>query len=664
MSRGELGWESLLSFDAPSGAMLKAALLTTYDRPDEQLLVEHLLPMLLKLEHTPQGDGREGQYFLLELDARLKQLHGRMTVVSSTVRDEPCGDKNDESAAYPWIWRSIRHLTVGSRGKAVQHAKLWLLHWSAAEDGGGERLEIVVSSANLTRAAFRGQIQVAWRACLDLHPQPARARLAGWGVLPKFLDALAVSTGNAANLDTYLGLLARAECPKNATFLASVPGTHSARDLRRTPWGTAGLRGIAPPGRGAVNASILSPYVGMWNTQSLQRWCANFDGAPDRLRLIWIDRRHPWTNAWLLPATTLQALTDTGATVLHMRHVPDDGSNTDRFHAKHRAADPRWSHAKLYVLRRGNSRRLLLTSANFSQAAWGRAEANGGINIANFELGICIEQADWPFDELAPFADAREIATTAEPQNRFAATILWAAATWNGKAVDITCCCANIAALTGKLRCGDIYVPVEKWRRSNDGDGRYRARLPWSDIERQPASVLLACGEETIRIAIFDTRPFPEREASIPDGVDTDSIQTLRDALLFEQYGGRVADDMDAGGDAVSESFADVASAEDLDEAMAPAANGNRDSYAVAAFVLARQYLRIVDNWVARMSHAVTGCSRTFERQIVRHDGELLIEAFHRQVERDGVHDEAHALGSRLAAEELKIRLRHFAEDA
>ena len=168
MSSGEFGWESLLHSDAPSGCGLKAALLTTYDRADERILVEHLLPLLLKLNREPGGEGAERQYFLLELDRRLKQLHDKLVVVSSTVREEPADSQENDSGMYGWIWRSIHHLTVGSRRKAVQHAKLWLLHWGAAGEDGVEYIEIVVSSANLTRAAFKGQLQAAWRACVKL----------------------------------------------------------------------------------------------------------------------------------------------------------------------------------------------------------------------------------------------------------------------------------------------------------------------------------------------------------------------------------------------------------------------------------------------------------------------------------------------------------------
>ena len=49
MSSVGFGWESLLRTDAPSGCALKAGLFTTYDRADERLLVEHLFPLLLKL---------------------------------------------------------------------------------------------------------------------------------------------------------------------------------------------------------------------------------------------------------------------------------------------------------------------------------------------------------------------------------------------------------------------------------------------------------------------------------------------------------------------------------------------------------------------------------------------------------------------------------------
>src|SRR5438067_5113524 len=109
MSSSAFGWQSLLHTDAPPACSLKSALFTTYDRADERLLAEHLLPLLLKLSREPDGEGAERQYFLLELDRRLKQLHDHLFVVSSTAREEPGDAEQSDSGTYGWIWRSIRH---------------------------------------------------------------------------------------------------------------------------------------------------------------------------------------------------------------------------------------------------------------------------------------------------------------------------------------------------------------------------------------------------------------------------------------------------------------------------------------------------------------------------------------------------------------------------
>ncbi len=338
MSNSEFGWQSLLHTDAPSGCPLKAALFTTYDRADERFFVEHLLPLLLKLSREPDGESMERQYFLLELDQRLKHLHDHLVVVSSTSREEPADAEEGESGTYGWIWRSIRHLTVGSHRKAVQHAKLWLLHWGAADADGVEYLELVVSSANLTRAAFRGQLQAAWRVCIELHPHRSNARLDSWGILPDFLRELAASAGDDGHFAPFVELLARADCPEGVTFVASVPGTHSRLALRRTAWGAAGLREIAPSGRGMVSVAILTPFVGSWSSEALSRWCALFEGSPNRLALVWIDNDHPWARAgkWLLPEATLRTLSKLDATLLKLRHEPDDHEEIDLFHEEHR----------------------------------------------------------------------------------------------------------------------------------------------------------------------------------------------------------------------------------------------------------------------------------------------------------------------------------------
>jgi hypothetical protein len=647
MSSAEFGWESLLHTDAPSAYSLKAALFTTYDRADERLLAEHLLPLLLKVGHEPESEGAERQYFLIELDERLKKLHDRLVVVSSTAREEPGDAEEGQTGTYGWMWRSIRHLTVGSQGKAVQHAKLWLLHWGAADDV--EHLEIVVSSANLTRAAFKGQLQAAWRVCIKLHPQRSKERLHRWGVLPEFLRKLAASSGEDGRLDSFVELLARADCPEDVSFVASVPGTYSRQELRHTPWGAAGLQKIMPTGRGTVSVAILTPFVGSWSTGALRRWCASFKGSPDRLALVWIDEKHPWARAWILPKDTLTTLTEMDATLLHLRHESDDYLNTD-FHADHRQADPRWSHAKVYLLKRGTSRRLLVTSANFSPAAWGRQNDDGELIIENFELGVCVEQAIWPFDGLEAFDRPQDAATVSELRSCGPTFITWARAVWDGKRIDVDCRCDAKRDLKGEIKSGGEWTSISSW---TVGDGGLRsARVQWTDSKRPPLLVRLKCEQETMSVPVFDVRPSQDRDGTLPPELDGDQevVQRMRDELLFEQYGGRVAEDAD--------------DAEPVEGDESSNGNGFRrtDDYSVPAFDLARQHLGVVDNWAKQVKQIPSHATGDFERQLLRRDGELLIEAFKRQAVRDGEKGAARGIGAKLAAEELALRLKHIRE--
>jgi Tyrosyl-DNA phosphodiesterase len=660
MSSSEFNWESLLCTDA-AGRSLRTGLFTTYDRADGRLLAEHLLPVLLHLGREPQGEGTERQYFLVELHERLKQLHDKLVIVSSAAREEPEDPQNpeaEESRAYPWIWRSIRSLTVGSRRKAVQHAKLWLLHWGA-NDEGIEHLEIVVSSANLTHAAFKGQLQAAWRACIELRPQGSQVRLQGWGVLPTFLRKLAESAGDDERLEPFVQLLARAECPEGVTFVASVPGTYSRRELKGTPWGAAGLGEIAPPGRGTVSISILSPFVGSWAPDALDRWCAWFGGLSKSLKLVWIDKRHPWAGRWILPKSTLAVLLGAGAKLIRLRHDPDQDRANDPFHEEHRSRDDRWSHAKVYSLKRGNSRRLLVTSANFSPAAWGREGRNGGLTIENFELGVCVEQGSRPFEDLEVFDDMKSAATVSDLPNRATAPIAWAAAAWDGKKVTVKCRCESNDNLKGKI---DQRVPVEAWA-SEIGSPLRSACVPWAYIEPQPSLVRLTCDRQTMTVVVFDERPPLQRQDTLPPEVDKDLGQIMRDELLFEQYGGQIAEDLvnedtwGAGPDD-AEPEADATA-----DGVEKPTTGHVDSYDVPAFVAARKHLAVVDNWAYQVNREAKRSTGTFELQMLRRDGEFLKEAFHRQETRDEKQSSSQALGARLAAEEMTLRLEHFPEN-
>jgi hypothetical protein len=70
----------------------------------------------------------------------------------------------------------------------------------------------------------------------------------------------------------------------------------------------------------------------------------------------------------------------------------------------------------------------------------------------------------------------------------------------------------------------------------------------------------------------------------------------------------------------------------------------------------------VVDNWADQVKRATKRPMAEFERQILKRDGELLIDAFLRQANRDEKKGTTRAIGAKLAAEELTLRLKHFPE--
>jgi hypothetical protein len=475
--------------------------------------------------------------------------------------------------------------------------------------------------------------------------------------LPDFLGELAKSAGEENRLAHFAELLARAQCPDGIVFVASVPGTHPRQVLRRTPWGAAGIGRIAPPGKGRVGVSILSPYVGSWNADGLHRWCRAFEGSPERLDLIWIDKDHPWRRTWILPNSTLQILIEADASLLRLHHDPDDHTRPGPFHGEHHAADDRWSHAKLYFFRRGRARRLLVTSANFSTSAWGAENGDGALEIANFELGVCAEQADWPFGDLERFDDDEDIATVAQLPKRGAGLITWAQAVWDGTTIRIECRCPADHDLVGEIHAGTEHVPVANWKLGKDLRLR-SATLAWTGSWAPPFTANLTCNDETVGVPIFDARPMQERESTLPPEVDEDLAQVMRDHLLLEQYGGRVAFEEPATGDQDGDDSWDG----DTETKQQSAEPTDRDSYAVPAFVSARRHLGVVDNWIRTVRQLPQGEAGAFERGMRRRDGEMLIEAFRRQAKRDDSKGRTAALGATLAADEIVLRLKYFPE--
>src|SRR5688572_3201460 len=134
---------------------VQAALLTTYDPPDATLLVEDLLPRWFQLDREMSSDDAANRFFLAELEAELQRRRGKLAVFSSGAALGP--------ESRHWIWSHVARHFVGALGSVVQHAKLWLLH--RVDEDGEERLDIHVSSTNLTRSAVREQVQAGFR-CL------------------------------------------------------------------------------------------------------------------------------------------------------------------------------------------------------------------------------------------------------------------------------------------------------------------------------------------------------------------------------------------------------------------------------------------------------------------------------------------------------------------
>lgn len=284
--------------------------------------------------------------------------------------------------------------------------------------------------------------------------------------------------------------------------------------------------------------------------------------------------------------------------------------------------------------------------SQFQQGRLGRKKQNGELIIENFELGVCIEQADWPFEHLLEFDDVNNAAISTDKMQRSSRFITWAQATWDGKVILVEC--KSERDVDGQIISRNEPLAITQWKMS--AGGLRTAQIPWNDEMKQPVSVLLRCESEELNVVVFDARGLAERENSFPDEVDESEVQALRDKLLFEQYGGKAVTDAESDSGAIEEGENSNL------EGSVESQSGQNDSYAVEAFVIARRHLQVVDNWAcqARQAKLVAGKSNW---ETLYRDGRLLMGAFNRQA---ALHrnDET---GARLAAEELALRLKYFA---
>lgn len=626
--RQQPGWDPLTAVARPEGYRLDRALVTTFGPPDPGVLSEDYLPAWLGLHNGYAEQGSDRMRYFAELEYELKRLKQRITVVSSA------GDAG--SAAEGWIWPYIHRLEVGAGRSAVQHAKLWLFHWvgTAGEEQSEELIELVISSANLTRSGLRDQLQSGWRCRVPLARASTASRRSAWGVLPGFLEALAVSS--KTSFAEWLELLGRAQAPDDVSFVASVPGTHTRATLARasTRWGVEGLRkqlaGTKP------RLGVMAPTIGKWNDASLRAWCEAAGVEPERLSVAWIGPVHAWSADWQLDEPSERALTAAGASWLEISD-PNRDPWESAFTDDQPQSDRRWSHAKLYDLRYGRYRALLVTSANFSQSAWGAPDPdNGSVTIKNFELGVVLPVRDGFLGRLDELSGERHV-TAVQERVITELPIAWAAASWDGSSISIECRLRDEDGLRPEVgvRAARAIEPAIVTTRWVSGQ-LHAATIPWPVSTGVPLAItVMTEGGESREIAIADIRVEPD-DAYVNPEFDEDELRDLAVALLEERYGYVPPGDGDgAGGSRGS----------DEGDGVVPT------SYSVAAYEDARRRFRLIDNWARELESESEHGRRT-----ILSDGDRIATRWEQQAG-DDTRREPMRITARIAVEELRRRL-------
>ena len=164
----------------------------------------------------------------------------------------------------------------------------------------------------LTFAAFKGQLQAAWRACLEALPGAIGGAARRWAVLPKFLQELAAQAGEDGALETFVEILGAGRAPARCDVRRQRPGDVTADALSPYAMGRRRPQGDHASGLGTVSVNILCPFVGSWSADALGRWCKRVDGSPDRLGSD-LDRQGSSVGCaekWLLSEATSRALNE------------------------------------------------------------------------------------------------------------------------------------------------------------------------------------------------------------------------------------------------------------------------------------------------------------------------------------------------------------------
>jgi hypothetical protein len=289
-----------------------------------------------------------------------------------------------------------------------------------------------------------------------------------------------------------------------------------------------------------------------------------------------------------------------------------------------------------------------MTSANFSSAAWGRWTPQG-LQIQNFELGVLLDRARYPFQTQPLNEDnvfVRESESFESPLG-----IVWAQAEWDGSHV----------LLAFRTRPDEVRLEGFSIRWVDNGHTGEeavqpaalepgtpsRARILWEDSRRVPVEAeLQAPGASPCYVPVTDVRPVPVRVSDpLPQpGLDRETERELRDALLLQKYAGGTST-----GPAEELDQPDLLDPDFLLSSLRTAAA----DYSVSAFVQAREWFGIMDEWDRQIGSLAE--QDEVRRTILKRDGQALVRYFERQ--RQEANDAGHRVAADLAAEELNARL-------
>lgn len=598
-----MNFGSLLDIGPEKEEQLTAALFTTYEPPDWELLCDRLLPALLAQPVPPpdSAEPSEKQRAWMNFCQQLSALKGKLVVVSSL---------GQGFGGYHWIQPYFRPFTVGIKKSAIQHAKLWMLVWRNGK--GKERLEIVISSANLTDDSFKRQIQCAWRVSVRLAAQELSSgtNRTSWTDLPRFLDALSAHCDATNEISHFSALLSRAQCPKGVRFVATAP-TDGV-------WGATSLRNAL--GQQAVSGiRILSPFTGNWTHKTLHEWLLKVGCTKGTIQLAAVPTGQtiPESTKWVLPKKTRDDLWAKEAR----------GNSSPRFSYGLLTADPskelrdgaaplndeRWTHAKLYEFRLGQRSSILITSANFSPTAWGLN------NSGNFELGVLLDKQRLPF-ALETATQLEQVQARGEAKN-YGNGNFWADAVWDGQTVCVRVRGSVIPAIR--------LVPPKQSDRVQETtqakSGLFEVRVCRTHPLPNMASV--SCGNSRVNVPIIDLR---ESVDDLPvETLDMEMIQNWREQMLLEKYNFPYGDPPNRNSQLGKPNYL-----------------ASNDSYEVAELSQSREWFNVVSAWQHKLDKEPNSKPLT-------DDGRMLLKLFRRRSDIDG-------LDGRIAgavADELKVRL-------